>query len=416
MTRSATSFGKPLLSRSLGNDNGGGSINQRQKNSVAKKKSHRKQSRVSFRKRHQGRVRDSDLTREFNSSDGEKLADVVKNERVSGKGDLTRKRTVVGVDADSPTTSSNAQSNASDLINGRVTCVHGLTSIVLADDGRRFECAIRQVLKSLNIDGRGAVVAGDRVRFRAEDANTGMIEFVEPRHGIISRRSRGQQHVIAANVDQLLIVTSAAEPTLKPALIDRFLLTAEQCGLRPVIILNKCDLIDPVELQPIVGVYATLGYRVLLTSADDGTNVDYLKALLEGKQTALSGQSGVGKSSLLNVVQPGLGLAVATVSKDNQKGRHTTTTSTLIPIEGDDTGAVFDTPGIRQFQLWDITAEEVAGLMPDLRPHVGACRYANCLHLSEDDCAVKNAVADGRIDARRYDSYCHLLEDDLLVG
>ncbi|MEL7338726.1 MAG: ribosome small subunit-dependent GTPase A, partial [Planctomycetota bacterium] len=133
-----------------------------------------------------------------------------------------------------------------------------------------------------------------------------------------------------------------------------------------------------------------------------------------GKQTALSGQSGVGKSSLLNAVQPGLGLAVASVSRDNQKGRHTTTTSTLIPLEGDDKGAVFDTPGIRQFQLWDITAEEVAGLMPDLRPYVGSCRYANCLHLSEDDCAVKDAVADGRIDARRYDSYCHLLEEDLL--
>ena len=382
---------------------------------MAKKKSKRKSPRVSFRKRYQARVRESDLTRQFNAGDSEKLADVIKNERVSGKGDLTRKRTVAGVQAETPTTSDADQSNDSPLIDGRVVRAHGLRNSVLASDGRRFECSIRQVLKSISIEGRGTVVAGDHVRFRADSESTGMIEFVAPRQGIISRRSRGQQHIISANVDHLLIVASAAEPTLKPALIDRFLLSAEQCGLKPIVILNKCDLIDAAEMQPILGVYASLGYPVLMTSADRGTNIDYLRQLLKGKQTALSGQSGVGKSSLLNAVEPGLGLAVSEVSKDNQKGRHTTTTATLIPLEGENAGFVFDTPGIRQFQLWDISPEEVAGLMPDLRPHVGACRYANCLHLSEDDCAVKEAVADGRIDARRYDSYCHLLEGDLLL-
>ena len=383
---------------------------------MAKKKPKRNQSRVSFRKRHQGRVRDSDLTRQFNTGDSETLADAVKNERVSGKGDLTRKRTVLGVQTETPMSSDAAESNDAVLIDGRVIRAHGLANLVLADDGRQFECSIRQVLKSLSIEGRGAIVAGDRIRFRAESETRGMIEFVAPRHGIISRQSRGQQHIIAANVDHLLIVTSAAEPTLKPSLIDRFLLSAEQCGLKPVVVINKCDLVDTSEFQPILGAYASLGYRVLLTSADRGTNIDYLRELLKGKQTALSGQSGVGKSSLLNAIEPGLGLAVSTVSKDNQKGRHTTTTSTLIPLKGKDAGLVFDTPGIRQFQLWDITAEEVAGLMPDLRPHVGACRYSNCLHLSEDECAVKDAVADGRIDARRYDSYCHLLEGDLLLS
>ncbi|OYP32221.1 ribosome small subunit-dependent GTPase A [Rhodopirellula sp. MGV] len=381
---------------------------------MAKKRSKSKQSRVQFRKRYQGRVREGDLTRQFNSGDTESLADAVKNERVSGKGELTRKRTVAGADANMPTAAGN-QGDAA-LIDGRVVRAHGLSNTVLADDGRRFDCAIRQVLKSISIEGRGTVVAGDRVRFRAESDSTGMIEFVAPRHGVISRQSRGQQHIIAANVDHLLIVTSAAEPSLKPSLVDRFLLTAQQCDVKPVIVINKCDLVDCRELQPMVGVYASLGFRVLLTSAEQGINIEYLRELLRGKQTALSGQSGVGKSSLLNAVQPGLGLAVAAVSQDNQKGRHTTTTSTLIPLEGDSVGAVFDTPGIRQFQLWDITAEEVAGLMPDLRPHVGHCRYANCLHLNEDGCAVKNAVADGKIDPRRYDSYCHLLEEDLLAS
>jgi ribosome biogenesis GTPase len=149
----------------------------------------------------------------------------------------------------------------------------------------------------------------------------------------------------------------------------------------------------------------------LVASASTGTNIDYLRSMLGGKQTALAGQSGVGKSSLLNRVQPGLGLSVSEVSRDNMKGRHTTTTARLIPLEAG--GAVFDTPGIRQFQLWDIEAHEVAGLMPDLRPYVNGCRYPDCLHLDEDDCAVKNAVADARIDARRYDAYCHLLEEEL---
>lgn len=383
---------------------------------MAKKKRKSSQSRVSFKKRYQGRVRDSDLTRQFNTGDSESLADVVKNERVSGKGDLTRKRTVAGVDADAPMSSDGASPDEMALIDGRVVRAHGLSNLVLADDGRTFDCSIRQVLKSLSIEGRGTVVAGDRVRFRAESDCTGMIEFVAPRHGVISRQSRGQQHIIAANVDQLLIVTSAAEPTIKPALIDRYLLSAEQCHLSPVVVINKCDLVDTLQLQSMMGVYASLGYRVLLTSAERNINIEFLRESLKGKQTALSGQSGVGKSSLLNAVQPGLGLAVAEVSKDNQKGRHTTTTSTLIPLQGEGAGSVFDTPGIRQFQLWDISAEEVAGLMPDLRPHVGACRYANCLHLTEDGCAVKDAVADGRVDARRYDSYCHLLESDLLLN
>jgi len=176
--------------------------------------------------------------------------------------------------------------------------------------------------------------------------------------------------------------------------------------------MNKIDLVNPLHLQQITGCYASLGYRVLHTSAEKQQNISYLKTLLTGKQTALAGQSGVGKSSLLNAIQPGLGLAVASVSQDNEKGRHTTTAAQLIPL--DSGGAVFDTPGIRQFQLWDIHANEVAGLMPDLRPFVNGCKYADCLHLSEDQCKVKDAVADGKIDARRYDSYCHLLESDLL--
>lgn len=375
---------------------------------MGKKK--RRKMRTDFRKNSQGRVRRGDLTRDFQSGDADRLADIDRGERVSGKGDLTRKRTIVDAD--------DGETGANKLISGRVISVHGLRSRVLSDDGKVFECAVRQVLKSLDIEQRNIVVAGDNVRLRAESSQDGMIQHIEPRHSVISRTSRGQQHVIAANVDYLLIVASAVQPKLKPALIDRFLLTAEACNVKPVLVINKIDLVDATDLQPLVGVFASLGYRVLLTSAETGTNITYLRALLRGKQTALAGQSGVGKSSLLNAIQPGLGLAVAEVSQDNQKGRHTTTAATLIPLRdrpgARPWGAVFDTPGIRQFQLWDISPGEVAGLMPDLRPYVSACRYPNCLHLNEDDCAVKDAVADGWIDARRYDAYCYLLEDDLL--
>lgn len=373
---------------------------------MAKKKQPKR--RTDFRKKHQDRVRRGDFTRDFRSGDAEQLADVAQGERVSGKGELTRKRTVSDFqDASGPGPSSEQ------LISGRVISIHGLKSRVLAADGVIYECALRQVLKSLSIDQRSVLVAGDHVHFRATSALDGMIEHVEPRQGVICRSSRGQQHILVANIDYLLIIASAAEPHLKPALIDRFLLTAEQCHVEPVVIINKIDLVDPARLQQIVGAFASIGYRTLMTSAETGRNIEYLRALLEGKQTALAGQSGVGKSSLLNAVQPGLGLAVSEVSLDNEKGRHTTSSAKLIPIVGG--GAVFDTPGIRQFQLWDIEANEVAGLMPDLRPYVSACRFPDCLHLSEHQCAVKEAVADGRIDARRYDSYCHLLEDDLLA-
>ncbi len=373
--------------------------------------------RTSFRKNSQSRKRVRDLTREMRSEeDLGRLEDAARSERVSGKGELTRKRTVIGADAD-PEDAAGLQVRLSDhdgLIRfGRVVSVHGLRSRVLGDDGHTYACTVRQLLKSLSTDQRNVVATGDRVGFRPDGEDSGVIERIEPRYGVLSRTSRGRQHVIVANVDYLLIVASCAEPGLKPALIDRYLLTAEQYQIRPVICFNKLDLVDPADIQKNAGVYAQLGYRVLFTSAASGHNIAYLRALLGGKQTAIAGQSGVGKSSLLNAIEPTLGLRVGAISQENQKGKHTTTHATLIPLaEG---GAVIDTPGIRQFQLWDITAPEVAALMPDLRPYVSLCRYPDCLHLNEDDCAVKDAVADARIDARRYDAYCHLLEEELAV-
>jgi ribosome biogenesis GTPase len=227
---------------------------------------------------------------------------------------------------------------------------------------------------------------------------------------VLARNSRGRQHILVTNVDQAVIVSSAAEPNLKPNLIDRFLVTAHQAGLQPLVVINKVDLVDVANLMPLVGVYSQLGYRVLLVSAAAGLGIDRLRREFAGKASVVAGQSGVGKSSLLNALDPTLKLAVRTVSTQNQKGRHTTTTAQLLPLASG--GFIVDTPGVRQFQPWDVIPAEMAGYFRDLRPFVHLCRYPNCTHIHESDCAVKDAVADGRLDARRYESYCNLFLGD----
>jgi ribosome biogenesis GTPase len=188
------------------------------------------------------------------------------------------------------------------------------------------------------------------------------------------------------------------------------LVAAEQAKIRPIVCLNKLDLVDPALLEPLAGVYSQMGYQVLFLSAVTGFGIPRLQRRLVGRSTAVAGQSGVGKSSLLNAVDPKLALAVRAVSCENEKGRHTTTTARLLPL--DFGGYVVDTPGVRQFELWDVIPEEVAGFYRDLRPFVSLCHFPNCTHTHEADCAVKNAVADGRLDERRYESYCQLWAGD----
>ncbi|MCA9126205.1 MAG: ribosome small subunit-dependent GTPase A [Planctomycetales bacterium] len=363
-------------------------------------------TRTEFKKNYQQRRRNSDLTRKF-QQDSLDEGDLAAGERVSGKGEMSRHRTVVGHSLDSTADFDAARDE--NLLCGRVLRIYGLQCVVHGDNDIEYRCAVRQVLKSISTDQRHVLAAGDIVDFRPEGADQGIIISIHPRRGELARTSKGRRHVLVSNVDQVIIVASAAEPDIKPHLIDRFLVTAEQASLEPLIVINKIDLVDPTEFQPLLGVYAQMGYRTLLTSAARNWGIDTLRAIVRNRQSVVAGQSGVGKSSLLNAIQDGLGLRVQPVSSENHKGRHTTTTAELLPLnEG---GYLIDTPGIRQFELWDVIAEEVAGLFRDLRPYVSHCRFPDCTHIHEIDCAVLEAVADGRIDPRRYNSYVHLIED-----
>ena len=229
---------------------------------------------------------------------------------------------------------------------------------------------------------------------------------------MITRGYRHRQHIIAANVDQVLIVSALAEPGLKLGLIDRYLVSAEIGGVRAVIVLNKADLVDLAAHQWVIGLYAQLGYETVVTSVTDGRGLADLRALLATGVTAVTGQSGVGKSSLLNAIQPGLNLKVREVSDWTFKGKHTTTTAELIGLETG--GFVVDTPGLRQFELWGTVPGELEGHFIEFRPFIPHCHFPDCSHTHERSCAVKEAVHLGQIHPGRYESYRKLYEQEPL--
>ena len=370
-------------------------------------------------------MRKRDFTKDF-AEGRDSLDDTVSNERLSGKGTLSRKRTVSGTNLEEGQETGFEVSLDVDSVNtraGRVLSVHGLNSFVKTADGQIYECTVRGVLKSLATDLQHVVVAGDFATIELDPKSSGenqaVIVRVDHRRNQISRTSRKKQQIIVANIDLVFIVASAGEPGLKPNLVDRFLVSAEKSEIQPVIVINKVDLVHVDDLQPVAGVWSQLGYPVIMTSTITGQGVDRIRKLVRGRDCVVTGQSGVGKTSILNAIEPGLALKVSTVSAENQKGRHTTTAARLIPLtpeEDDDdqvsAGHLVDTPGIRSFQLWDVIPEEVGGYFPDIRPFINTCKFPNCTHTHEDQCGVKWAVADGKIDARRYESYCQMREND----
>lgn len=255
------------------------------------------------------------------------------------------------------------------------------------------------------------VAVGDRVEVTVTGPGEGVIESVAPRRRALSRLARGTEdveQVILANPDQMVAVFAVAEPEPHPRMLDRFLIIAEARNLAAAICVNKIDLDRTGELRRIFDPYRAAGYPVIETSAVTGEGIDTLRELLAGKISALAGPSGVGKSSLLNVISPGFKARIGEISAATGKGRHTTTGSTLISL-GDET-YVADTPGIRQLGFWGIDFDRLDSYFPEFRPYLQSCRYLDCTHLGEAGCAVLGAVEAGAIARERYESYRALKE------
>jgi len=266
---------------------------------------------------------------------------------------------------------------------------------------------LRGKLKQGRATGDLATI-GDHVLVMVLADGSGAIEEVEERARAIVRldpRPQGNyQQVLLANPDQAVFVFACAHPSPRLKMLDRFLVIAEKQNIPAVIIANKIDLVD--DAKKIFGLYETIGYRVLYTSTKTGAGIEELKLILAGKISAFAGPSGAGKSSLLNAMQPGLGLAVNEISKAMDKGKHTTVTRELFPLEGG--GYVADTPGWKSLALWDTEPEEIDGYFPELRELVQHCQFNDCTHTHEPGCAVRLALDEGKIHRERYESYLRL--------
>lgn len=257
-----------------------------------------------------------------------------------------------------------------------------------------------------------AVVIGDRVRLSQRADGTGIIEEILPRHNELVRGAAGGSRfldVIAANLDLLLVVHSFREPDFNGNRIDRFLLLAEAAEIPALLCLNKVDLIDRREALALAKPYEEAGYPVILTCARTGEGIEGFHQAVSGKISALVGPSGVGKSSLLNDIQPGLCLRTGETSTSTGKGRHTTTTAELVPLSTG--GWLADTPGLRELAIREVEPEDLAWLFPEFRPYSPRCRFSDCTHRQEIGCAVREAVDQGALVRPRYESYLRVYED-----
>jgi len=260
------------------------------------------------------------------------------------------------------------------------------------------------------------VAVGDYVQITRIDDETGVIDEIEPRERMFVRKAplpQGEyQQILVANPDQVVLVFACAEPAPRFGMLDRYLVIAEEQKVPPLIVANKIDLVGIDVAKEMFGFYGELGYDLQYTSAETGRGVKQLRDALKGKVSLFTGPSGAGKSSLLNAIQPGLGLEVRRVSQTTSKGRHTTVYREMFPLEQG--GYVVDTPGLKALALWDIEPEEIDGYFPELRLLVENCQFSDCTHVHEPGCAVIAGVERGVIHPNRYESYLRMRfgEDD----
>lgn len=267
------------------------------------------------------------------------------------------------------------------------------------------------------------VAVGDNVRIAIHDDGTGSIEEVLPRKSVFSRQLSGvnyvYQQILLANADLALLVFACTQPDPSLRMLDRFLVVTERAHIRAVIVVNKVDLMPLDEVDKLFGMYRAIGYDVIYASAVTGQGIESLRECIQGKLSTLAGPSGVGKSSLLNEVIPGLNLQIGALSEGvgRGKGKHTTQVRQLYPLPGG--GYIADVPGLRTLALWDIQDEELDAYFKEIAPLVPECQFNDCSHSHEPGCAVREAVESGQIDPRRYESYLRLRfgdpeEDDVI--
>jgi ribosome biogenesis GTPase len=284
------------------------------------------------------------------------------------------------------------------------------------DAGKIWNARMKGVFKLDNITSTNPIAVGDIVDFTMENENeqSVIITKIHDRRNYINRQSpriRSQQHIVAANVDQSLLIATIKEPRTSQGFIDRFLVACEMYHVPAMVLFNKMDLYKEKELQKfekLKEVYETVGYKVIGTSLKEEVGFGDIKELLKGKITLISGHSGVGKSTFINAILPQVQIRTQDISGWSGKGQHTTTFSEMYDLPFG--GKIIDTPGMKEFGLTNVEKAELSGYFPEMRKRLNDCQFNNCLHINEPGCAIKQAVIDGEIDEDRYVSYYNILE------